>query len=109
MYGVNVKDSGMLGLGMQKNTCTRGANPEAKSVKSSIAGQRRLLARGYPGTSAGVRVFNIAAEDVPTTCGYVTSPLVYPQVLSTTWKTYRCVIHRILITCGVITRWHKDP
>ena len=89
--------------------CTRGATTEAESVKSSVAGERRLLARGVYRDICGVRVFNIAAEDAPTTCGYVTPPLAYPQVLSTTWKTYRCVIHRILITCGVITRWHKDP
>lgn len=90
--------------------CTRGVNPEAESVKSSAAGERRLLACGvYRDICGGVCVFNIAAGDAPTTCGYVTPPLAYPQVLSTTWKTYRCVIHRILITCGVITRWHKDP
>lgn len=108
MYGVNVKDSGMLGLGVQKYVHAW-ANPEAESVKSSVVGERRLLARGVYRDICGVRVFNITAEDAPTTCGYVTPPLAYPQVLSTTWKTYRCVIHRILITCGVITRWHKDP
>ena len=45
MYGVNVKDSGMLGLGMQKYVHAW-ANPEAESVKSSVVGERRLLARG---------------------------------------------------------------
>ncbi|EID52262.1 hypothetical protein HMPREF1324_2053 [Rothia aeria F0474] len=45
MYGVNVKDSGMLGLGMQKYVHAW-ANPEAESVKSSVVGERRLLVRG---------------------------------------------------------------
>lgn len=89
--------------------CTRGATPEAESVKSSVAGgEPPSGVWGIPGHLRGC-VFNIAAGDAPTTCGYVTPPLAYPQVLSTTWKTYRCVIHRILITCDVITRWHKDP
>jgi len=45
VYGVNVKDSAMLGLGMQKYVHAW-ANPEAEGTKSSVVGERRLLARG---------------------------------------------------------------
>lgn len=96
-------------LGDAKICAHVGRIQKQKVSKAAQRGRGAFWRVGYTGTSAGVRVCNIAAEDAPTTCGYVTPPLAYPQVLSTTWKTYRCVIHRILITCGVITRWHKDP
>ena len=98
----------MLGLGMQKYVHAWGDFRSRKCQKQRSGGEAPSGVWGIPGHLRGC-VFNIAAGDAPTTCGYVTPPLAYPQVLSTTWKTYRCVIHRILITCDVITRWHKDP
>lgn len=91
-------------LGDAKICAHVGRIQKQKVSKAAQRGRGAFWRVGYTGASAGVRVCNIATEDAPTTCGYVTPPLAYPQVLSTTWKTYRCVIHRILITCGVIPR-----
>ena len=53
---------GRMGVGLtvnstyRKNTCTRGMNPEAESVKSRVVGERRLMARGAGGICGGACV-----------------------------------------------------
>ena len=56
MYGVNVKDSGMLGLGMQKYVHTWGDSRSRRYQKAAQWGRGAFWRVGYTGTFAGVCV-----------------------------------------------------